>query len=163
MGVSDHLVFCFQHLPLSLEYVTKYVCAVNPVCQTHSSMPSPQHLLMPVFSYCQPMSLSLSVCLACSCLQGLHPATAVQSALLLVAPNGLCSSCPQPNSVTQRHSCMHAVPLVQLHTHSCVCWSGVRRASSSDQAEQRQDCLEGSAECPDRSDGNMATSQACCC
>ena len=38
-------------------------------------------------------------------------------------------------------------------------WLGVRRASTSEQAEERQDCLEGSAECPDKSDGDMATSQ----
>ena len=120
--------------------------------------PVPKHLHVPRFSGCQSTSLSLSVCLACSCFHTVHPQLYNQHC------------CPLPQLGFALHvcnpiqaSCMHAVPLVQHHTHSCVCWSGVRRASTSDQAEQRQDCLEGSAECPDRSDGNMATSQACCC
>lgn len=37
--------------------------------------------------------------------------------------------------------------------------NGLRRASTTEQAEEMQDCLEGSAECPDRGDTNMATSQ----
>ena len=85
MGVSDLLVSCYSYLVLCLEHVTRYVYASNPEGQTHSSMPSPQHLHMPVFSYCQPTSLSSSVCPACSCLHVIHPATAVESALLLVA------------------------------------------------------------------------------